>query len=250
MRRSIFALASPYAHRLVCASVAVLFAVGFVAIFPVSSAADQVPLPPDAPVVLHAGDSFVHVGFTQTLAPKFKASGVRYVVRAQHSLYIPTISRALQLPDLMRQYKPSLVILNIGGNEMQMPKPSDHAPAVRRLSAVVSAGGASCVWVTPPPPAHGETGIIGEILRESTPCRVYDSRPIAPSLDREKHDKVHPTRPAGAKWAEAFWVWLEQERESGSSWKLKPRPELVPSSEAPPATSAPAPTTSAPGASR
>ena len=112
-----------------------------------NAGADESPAPPpDAPVVLHVGDSFVHVGFSQTLKPKFRESGARYVVRAKHSIYTPTIINALGLPDLMRNHMPSLVILNIGANEMRMPQPMDHAPAIRRVSEVVSRGGTSCVW--------------------------------------------------------------------------------------------------------
>jgi lysophospholipase L1-like esterase len=205
------------------------------AALPTAKATDAAPLPPDAPVVLHVGDSFVHVGFSQTLSPKFRAAGVRYVVRAKHSMYTPTIINGLNLPDLMRDHKPSLVILNIGGNEMRMPRPSDHAPAIRRVSEVVSRGGASCVWVTPPPPVdRGETGIVAEIKRETAPCRVFDSSPLAADLERETFDKVHPTRPAGARWAEAFWAWVQAERDPASAaWKLKPRPDTTEPSSTP-----------------
>lgn len=204
-------------------------AVALLAALPDAGADEKAPLPPEAPVVLHVGDSFVHVGFAQTLKPKFREAGARYVVRSKHSIYTPTIINALRLPDLMRNHKPSLVILNIGGNEMRMPQPSDHAPAVRRVAEVVSRGGASCVWVTPPPPERGETGIVDVIKRETSPCRVFDSTPIAADLDRETHDHVHPTRRAGAKWAEAFWSWLQSERDPKTgTWKLKPRPEPEP----------------------
>lgn len=217
---------------------AILSALALIGLIPAAAADDPPPLPPDAPVVLHVGDSFVHVGFSQTLKPKFQAEGARYVVRAKHSLYTPTIVNGLRLPDLMRTHKPQLVILNIGGNEMRMPRPSDHAPAIRWVSQVVSQGGASCVWVTPPPPVPaGETGIVGEIKRETAPCRVFDSTPYAADLERESFDKVHPTRPAGAKWAELFWTWLKSERDtSATGWKLKPRPADTPASPTPSST--------------
>ncbi|MFW5740477.1 MAG: SGNH/GDSL hydrolase family protein [Myxococcota bacterium] len=205
---------------------AAITAFALLAALPSAGAEEPEPLPPDAPVVLHVGDSFVHVGFAQTLKPKFREAGARYVVRAKHSLYTPTIINGLRLPDLMRNHKPSLVILNIGGNEMRMPRPSDHAAAIRRVSEVVSRGQASCVWVTPPPPVErGETGIVGIIKEQTAPCRVFDSTPLAQDLERETFDKVHPTRKAGAKWAEVFWGWLEKERDpSQRDWKLKPRP--------------------------
>ena len=188
--------------------------------------------PPTAPVVLHIGDSFVHVGFSQTLKPKFEAAGARYVVRARQSLYTPTILNALLVPDLMRNHKPSLVLLNIGGNEMRMLRPTDHAPAIRSVSEVVSRYGASCVWITPPPPVErGETGIVSVIKQETAPCRVYDSTTIAPQLPRETSDKIHPTRKGGAMWADAFWTWLQAERDpSGGAWALKPRPKPPPPS--------------------
>jgi hypothetical protein len=181
---------------------------------------------PAAPVVLHIGDSFVHVGFSQTLKPKFEEAGARYVVRARHSLYTPTILNGLGVPDLMRDHKPALVLLNIGGNEMRMLRPADHAPAIRRVSEVVSRNGASCVWITPPPPVdRGETGIVAVIKQQTAPCRVYDSSVVAAELPRETFDRIHPTRKGGAMWAEAFWKWLQAERDPGGGpWHLKPRP--------------------------
>ncbi|HNS97857.1 MAG TPA: SGNH/GDSL hydrolase family protein [Polyangiaceae bacterium] len=201
-----------------------------IALLPAAAASDSAPLAPNAPVVLHVGDSFVHVGFTQTLSPKFRNAGIRYVVRAKHSLYIPTLVNGVGLASLMRDHKPSLVILNIGANEMRMPQPSDHAPAIRQVSELVSREQTSCVWVTPPPPTDlGETGIVAEIKKNSSPCRVYDSTTIAPQLERERFDNVHPTRQAGARWAEAFWTWLQTERDPSShGWRLKPRPPESP----------------------
>lgn len=222
-------------------SIALSVGAALATLIPSAGADEPAPLPAEAPVVLHVGDSFVHVGFSQTLKPKFREAGARYVVRSKHSLYTPTIINALRLPDLMRNHKPQLVIVNIGGNEMRMPRPSDHAPAIRKVAEVVSRGHASCVWVTPPPPIRsGETGIVAEIKKNTSPCRVYDSTAIAPELNRETYDNVHPTRKAGAKWAEAFWRWLQSERDPKvGGWKLKAR--SVRPTPAPPASSSRAP---------
>ncbi len=188
------------------------------------------PLPSDAPVVLHIGDSFVHAGFTQALKPMFREAGARYVVRARQSLYTPTIIHALDVHQLMRSHKPSLVIVNIGANEMRMPQPEDHAPAVRALSSLI--GRTTCVWVTPPPPdTQGQTGIVEVMKRDSSPCRVFDSTPLAPSIPRGT-DKIHPNREGGALWAKSFWDWLQQERDQDKGpWALKPRPDAAPPSE-------------------
>jgi lysophospholipase L1-like esterase len=174
--------------------------------------------------VLHIGDSFVHVGFSQSLKPLFEAAGARYVVRARASLYTGTILNALQVTELMRNHKPVLVIVNIGANEMRMPHPDDHAGAVRKVSEAVSRYGATCVWVTPPSPVdQGQTGIVEVIQRETSPCRVFDSSPLAPGLPRAA-DKIHPSHKGGKLWADAFWAWLQREQDpSRNAFRLVPR---------------------------
>ncbi len=196
---------------------------GVAAAAPSVRAGDPAAPAADAPVVLHIGDSFAEAGFSQALKPMFQEAGARYVLRAKQSLYIPTIARALDVRQLMQTYAPQLVIINIGANEMRMPQPEDHAHAVRSVSSLI--GTTSCVWVTPPPPQpQGETGIVDVIKRDSSPCRVFDSGPLAATLPRAG-DKVHPSREGGAIWAKAFWDWLQQERDTSKGlFALKPRP--------------------------
>jgi len=200
----------------------VLGLVGVVTAIPAVRADKLADPPAGAPVVLHIGDSFAQAGFSQALKPLFEEAGARYVLRARQSLYIPTILNALDVRQLMRSYKPQLVIINIGANEMRMPQPEDHAYAVRAVASVI--GTTSCVWVTPPPPVpQGQTGIVQVIKRDSAPCRVFDSTPLAPTLPRG-NDKIHPNKEGGAIWAKAFWDWLQKERDpTQGPFALKPR---------------------------
>lgn len=210
----------------------VLAVLGLVAAVPSVKADGTPPAPsPDAPVVLHIGDSFAQSGFSQVLKPMFQDAGARYVLRARQSLYIPTIVNALDVRQLMRTYTPQLVIINIGANEMRMPQPEDHAYAVKAVSSVI--GTTSCVWVTPPPPVpQGQTGIVEIMKRDSSPCRVFDSGPLAATLPRGG-DKIHPNKEGGAIWARAFWDWLQQERDpSKGPFALKPRTDGAPSEPA------------------
>lgn len=210
-------------------TIAAAVALGLGLSLPRAHADDAAP----PPVVLHVGDSFVMSGLAQALKVKFEEAGVRYVVRSQQSLYTGTLSRALGLPQLLASYKPTLVLVTVGANEMRMPRPDDHAGSVRRLSQLV--GQTSCVWITPPPPVpQGQTGIVQVIARESSPCLVYDSTSLAATLPRAS-DKVHPSREGGAIWANAFWDWLQTQRVSHSSFALKPReaaPAPAPSASA------------------
>jgi hypothetical protein len=179
----------------------------------------------DGPLVLHIGDSFVQAGLMQALKPMFNEAGARYMVRARQSMYTPTAIHAFHLPDLVRSVHPALVIVTLGANEMRMPRPDDHSPAIKEISRIASS--TSCIWITPPPPASGQTGIVEVIKRDSVPCRVFDSTQLADSIPRGP-DKIHPTPRGGALWAKAFWDWLQTERDtSKGDWALKPRPDTA-----------------------
>jgi hypothetical protein len=210
--------------------------------------APQAPAEPPAPfsvppntAVLHVGDSFAVAGFAQALRPRMEALHVRYAVKAETSSF--TVTWAAKMEKVVANFQPDLVIINLGANEVANTDPPTHAPAVRRIIKAI--GGRPCVWVSPPL-WRKDTGIIDVIRTNSAPCRFFDSDALVPGTIPRQKDKIHPNDVGGARWAEAFWGWLQAEHlplatePSGetsrprSPWSLRPSPpeEHAPRSEA------------------
>ena len=87
--------------------------------------------------------------------------------------------------------------MTLGANEVDILFPRVHAPAIERL-------------------AH--------TLASVAPCLFFDSDAVLGGLtgDERRGDRIHPNERGGARWAEAFWAWLEEHREGGDTWKLQP----------------------------
>jgi lysophospholipase L1-like esterase len=177
--------------------------------------------------VLHIGDSFAAAGFVQALKPRLKALGVHYDVHAETSSF--TTTWAARVPRLIADIQPDLVLINLGANEMSNIDPPSHAPAVRRIVAAIAPR--PCVWVSPPTWGPN-TGILNVIRENSAPCRFFDSDHLVKGPIPRQRDGIHPSVEGGAIWAEAFWMWLIQERDPSGigpdaakrPWLLKPGP--------------------------
>ena len=174
--------------------------------------------------MLQIGDSFTDAGFKQALKVKLEALGTTYVVKSEKGTY--TTTWASRMPPLIAQYKPDLVVITLGANEVANTEPPTHAPYVRRI--VDAIGGKPCVWVGPPL-WRKDTGIIDVIREHSAPCRFFDSDAIIKDpLPRQK-DGIHPSDKGGAIWVEHFWTWLQAERApqgvaDAFPWGLRPAP--------------------------
>ena len=173
--------------------------------------------------VLHVGDSFVDASFAQNLAPRFQAAGLRQVALARTATYTTTWAYDKDLDRLLAR-RPSLVLVTLGANEVEIPFPQLHAPAVAALARRVGAV-ASCVWITPPLWKDDASGWLQVIHDNCAPCLFFDSDAVLGHLaDTERRlDGVHPNERGGARWAEALWSWLEDHRDRArGEWALVP----------------------------
>jgi hypothetical protein len=173
--------------------------------------------------VLHVGDSFLDAGLRQNLRPKFEATGTGYAAHAETATYTTTWANDAELATWLSR-KPSLVLVTLGANEVEMPTPADHAGAVRALVRRIADSGASCVWITPPMWKR-DTGILQVIHDNAPPCLFFESDAVMGALtdaERER-DRIHPNDRGGARWTDAFWGWLEDHRDPGRpAWALVP----------------------------
>ncbi len=174
--------------------------------------------------VLHIGDSFAEASFGQNIAPHIRASGADYVLDARTSTFTTTWAYDSKLDEWLGR-KPSLVIVTLGANEVDIPFPAVHAGAVERIARRIQAVGASCVWTTPPL-WKGESGILEVIRGHCAPCVYFDSdASLLAGLDasERKRDRIHPNARGGARWAGVFWTWLSEHRdESRPGWWVLP----------------------------
>ncbi|MBV9946338.1 MAG: SGNH/GDSL hydrolase family protein [Myxococcales bacterium] len=175
--------------------------------------------------VLHVGDSFVDAFFAQNLAPRFADAGARQVALSKTST--STISWAYDEDlDTWLARRPALVLVTVGANEVDIPSPRYHAGAIRRIAAKIGAV-APCVWITPPLWKPDRAGWLQVIHDECAPCLFFDSDAVLEggglARSERRGDGIHPNPRGGARWASAFWGWLEEHRdEAKGGWALAP----------------------------
>ena len=173
--------------------------------------------------VLHVGDSFVHAFLWQTLRPRFLAEHSQYVVQAATSTYTTTWAASPELEGWLAR-RPSLVLVTLGANEVEMIVPEQHARAIETIAKKIAATGAACVWITPPM-WKAENGILEVIHEHCAPCLYFDSDAVLGGLTAEERqdDHIHPNRRGGERWAKAFWEWLSEHRDpERGPWALDP----------------------------
>jgi hypothetical protein len=162
---------------------------------------------PKDTLILHVGDSFAG-SLGVPLGKRFKAAGMRTVLEFETPSYIPTWASGKELPQYIDKYRPSLVIITLGANEVELVNPEQRAGAIKRL--VGKLAGRPCVWVIPPL-WKPDTGIFNVIRQNAAPCRILESDSIVHNLTRQR-DKIHPNDPAREIWADAVLAWLARER--------------------------------------
>jgi lysophospholipase L1-like esterase len=173
--------------------------------------------------VLHVGDSFVDASFQQNLRPRFRTAGADYVSNGGTATYTTTWAQDPQL-DRWLSSRPALVIVTLGANEVDLSVPDAHAKAIERITHKIAASGASCVW-TAPPLWKRDTGILKVIHDHCAPCLFFDSDAVLGGLvaAERQADRIHPNSRGGARWAEAFWMWLVDHRDlAHGPWALVP----------------------------
>ncbi|MFO0555936.1 MAG: SGNH/GDSL hydrolase family protein [Polyangiaceae bacterium] len=187
---------------------------------PVATAEPE-PLPSGIKVLI-IGDSFAEA-LGAGLKTKEGATGIKFILKGEKATFIPEWAGPSRgVTSLVAQYKPDLVVVALGGNELAMPTPEIRAPKVQTLVGMFK--DIPCVWVSPPLWGTKETGLLEVIRKNSSPCRYYDSNILSPDLPRGG-DKIHPTAAGQRKWAEYFLDWLTHERDaSATKFTLKPRP--------------------------
>jgi lysophospholipase L1-like esterase len=184
-----------------------------------TEADDGAPLPTGT-TVLQIGDSFAGA-LGIDLNRELKDSGVRGVLRYETSTYIPTWASKKDLDAYLSRFRPDLVLITLGANELLIPDPSQRAPTIHRL--VRRLGGRPCVWVAPPLWEGARPDLLATIREACAPCVYLDSSALVPDLERMR-DHIHPSMQGRKIWAKAVLAWLREHRDPHGArpWEMKP----------------------------
>ncbi|MEI9940256.1 MAG: SGNH/GDSL hydrolase family protein [Pseudomonadota bacterium] len=171
--------------------------------------------------VLQIGDSFA-AALGGELGKLLKDAGVRSTLEYKTASYIPNWSYEGDVPRFVANYQPDLVLITLGANEIEIPKPDERIKPIKHL--VSTLGGRPCVWVAPPL-WKPDTGLLKVIRENVAPCRYLDSNALVHDLPRGR-DKIHPSAEGRQIWAKIVFDWLVRERLGNAKqpWALKPEP--------------------------
>jgi lysophospholipase L1-like esterase len=176
---------------------------------------------PEGTTVLHIGDSFAGA-LGIPLNRELEQHGVHGLLRYRTASYIPTWAFDDEVPRLVRSYRPGLVLITLGANEVEITEPEQRAGQVRRL--VHALAGRPCVWISPPL-WEQDNGLMRVIRDNCAPCRFMDTNAYIPAMPRVK-DGIHPSMEARGVWARVVLDWLARERRptADEPWALRPGP--------------------------
>jgi hypothetical protein len=150
--------------------------------------------------VLLTGDSMSE-GIGWTMKPKVEAAGGRLVVQPWYSSTTVGWQAEGRMRQYIDEYKPDIVFVALGSNEIFTGDMPTRAQAVRDITAAI--GNRPAYWIGPPSwkPDHG----IVRTIEENFPAgRFYNSNDLR--VPRRK-DGAHPTNEGYATWTDLIWNW-------------------------------------------
>lgn len=150
--------------------------------------------------VLLTGDSMSE-GIGWTMRDKVQAAGGRLIVQPWYSSTTVGWQAEGRMRQYMEQYKPDIVFVALGSNEIFINDMEARARAVRDITAEI--GDRPAYWIGPPSwkPDHGIVHTIEENFRPNCFYNANDLR-----VPRRR-DGAHPTPEGFATWTDLIWNW-------------------------------------------
>ncbi|CAN5567870.1 hypothetical protein BH09MYX1_BH09MYX1_24370 [soil metagenome] len=160
-------------------------------------------------IALHVGDSEVGYasGLCVPLGAKFRARGIEFHTDSWTSAGLQTVANGDKLEKLIALFKPDVLLLNLGTNNLGYPNAdalADMARAVAKKSTAVK----QCIWIGPPHLPSGdktEARVVKVLAENAAPCIYFDSQALDLPL---QGDKIHPDGTGAARWATNLWTVL------------------------------------------
>ncbi|HKC65982.1 MAG TPA: SGNH/GDSL hydrolase family protein, partial [Pyrinomonadaceae bacterium] len=150
--------------------------------------------------ILLTGDSMSE-GIGWTMREKVEAAGGRLIVQPWYSSTTVGWQSEGRMRQYIDEYKPDIVFVALGSNEIFTGDMEARARAVRDITAEI--GDRPAYWIGPPSwkPDHGIVHTIEENFR---PYCFYNSNDLR--VPRRK-DGAHPTPEGFATWTDLIWNW-------------------------------------------
>lgn len=160
-------------------------------------------------VALHVGDSEVGYasGLCVPLGKKLRDRGVEFHTDSWTSAGLQTVANENKLERLVSAFKPDLLLLNLGTNNLGYPN-ADALAEIARTVAKKASKVAQCVWIGPPHLPSGdktEAKVVRMLTENAAPCIYFDSQSLDLPL---QPDKIHPDGTGAARWADNLWTVL------------------------------------------
>ena len=113
-----------------------------------------------------------------------------------------------KIPGFIAQYKPDVVFVCLGLNELLVKNPGTRMAApLEKLEKQL--GDVPMVWVGPPTwPGKGDGAAFNQWMGAHMPADGHYFNSQSQQLARQSATNPHPTRPACAKWMDAVVKWL------------------------------------------
>jgi lysophospholipase L1-like esterase len=161
---------------------------------------------------------------SRSLGPRFAAVGAHQMAVAKQSTSTWSWAGDPELEGWLAR-RPALVLVTLGANDVYTTAPEARAGAVHALARKVGAV-APCVWIAPALWLNDTHGWLQVIHDHCDPCLFFDTDAVLGrglGDDERWSDHIHPNGRGGARWAEAFWGWLEDHRDrTRTGWALVP----------------------------
>lgn len=158
--------------------------------------------------ILHVGDSFAGALGVE-LNKVLNSSGVKSRLAFEKSTYIPTWAHSAKLAQQLSRFKPDLVLISLGANELDNPQPENRAPLIQKL--VKSLGATPCVWIAPILWDGAKDNLLEVIRANLGTCVYLDSNRLIRKMPRTG-DKIHPSMSVRPDWAAVTARWLAYHR--------------------------------------
>jgi lysophospholipase L1-like esterase len=164
----------------------------------------------EAHTILQVGDSTVGFlgGLQKSLDRRFTEHHQQFYSRSWTSASIVSVDESHELDDMLARFKPDLVIMNLGMNNVSWPHPEVLMNRVPQIVKRLTEGGRACVWIGPPSWKEDRGALVPLLADAVAPCVFFDSRDL--ELERQSDD-IHPTDVGGEVWGEAVWHFLEND---------------------------------------
>ncbi|HYG82407.1 MAG TPA: hypothetical protein VD861_18565 [Pyrinomonadaceae bacterium] len=150
--------------------------------------------------VLLVGDSMAE-GVGPWLQKKVEAVGGRFINGQERSSTILFWQGAGKLREKLSLYRPDVVFIALGSNEIFMSNPEARAPLVRQM--VEEIGARPAFWIGPPS-WKPDKGLVRVIEENFQPGHFYNSNSL---VVPRAADGKHPTAQGYKTWTELVWDW-------------------------------------------